>query len=355
MPRASTLIEQQLLLELLFYSKNLFELIQTKMKLYVKTSEGLELPPPYRRVTLLVDECAISELSLERQAPLSTDAQNILAWLYLVGEYGDVHIISHSTAIEASLGKGTASAKRIIRESCERAAQIIGTNKRQIESIGPFQYSNKRTVIDRLTYVAIACAEIAWVRRRYLDKKFGKDFAQKNIREFKEWHTKTFSDWPLRTSTLLCIAAMAGNEDAATALKLKKKDANEIRNGAFDTLHLEEFSVACGPNALLRFDADRPSIAVLITGDKDLYNAVTSFKPAIINNKSATRFDIKMPFINEGTRIETVKWLNSGKLDRRDKLRGLKVGLMALKESCSLLGHLPSKLLQIKELLEREL
>lgn len=313
------------------------------MRLYVKTSDGTnELPPTHRHVLLIIDDCVVSELSGLRHSGV----RELMAWKFLVERHGDLKVDMLSVGLEAAISGERRRLNAAMRVAQQRAAVVLQSSPESLEYFCHPGESESQMVMSRVACVAVACAEIAWVRRRYELRLLGRDRGQLNLREFRNWRGDTFPAWPHNTSTLLCLAALAGNQDAQNALKIKHKSKDEVRNGAFDALHLEEFGTLCSP-AVLDRPGRPPRVGVFVTSDKSLARALERISPVYVGSLPATAYKFSHPYLTDAQAVEHYKWF-SGSGPTTSSSKNCQTGLLALAEAQAQLGEMPQKLVALK-------
>ena len=273
--------------------------------------------------------------------------QKLLAWKFLVEQHGDLKVDMHSVGLEAAISGEQLRLNAAMRVAQQQAAAVLQLPPESLEYFRPTGEPESHVVMSRAACVAVACAEIAWVRKRYELKLLGRDKVQRNLREFRSWREVTFPNWSHNTSTLLCLAAVAGNQDAQNALKIKHKSKEEVRNGAFDTLHLEEFGTLCSPVILDR-PGRQPRVGVFVTADKSLACAVERFRPAYVNSLPATAYDFSHPYLTDAQALEHLKWFSGSGPARTSWGTCQVTALLALAEAQALLGEMPKKLAALK-------
>lgn len=314
------------------------------MRLYVKTTDGTnKLPPTHRHVLLIIDECVVSEMPSLR----GSDVRELLLWKYLVERHGDLKVDMLSVGLEAAISGKKLRLNAAMRVARQRAAAVLQSPLGSLEYFRHSGEPESHMAMSRVACVSVACAEIAWVRKRYELLQLRRDLVQRNLREFRAWRGVAVPNWPPSTSTLLCLAALAGNQDAQNALKIKHMSKDKVRNGAFDTLHLEEFGTMCSPDVLGRLD--RPSrVGVFVTFDKSLARAVEHFRPVYVNSLPATACEFSHPYLTDAQATEHLKWFSgSGPASTSEGTCRI-TGLLALAEAKKQLGEMPPKLAALK-------
>lgn len=240
-------------------------------ELYFLTSDGQnQLPPAMEPVTLMVDENVHQRLH-------RTDWPPMRAFLDWIQDAEPVTATMQTVALEHVLS--TLNDSRL--ESCEQIqlkladAVLGGGTHLQLERGACVQEAIFSTAVEAY----VNCAEIAWLRFR-ISAPDPKRNAYRNALHFLEWRAQSLPVGST-TCTYLCLGALGGNAAAAATLKVRKADPNEIRNGAFDALHLGQFTANC-----VSSDEDA-SIAVFASADADMLAAVKAVTPLLNGGRSA--------------------------------------------------------------------
>lgn len=261
-------------------------------------------PPLYVRTSL-----GASHLPLERNHLRVTLDLNVVErlWQYpglkrwLQGLYSPSALMS-TVALEKALSTGGCSLPDLPSVLQNMTAEMLG------EYI-PLAVEGPGSAADAIARLAaeayVACAEIAWVRRTRCTKQQ----AHKKSVSFLEWRFSALGASPLSTSTLLCVAALGGNERASAAINLGAAP-EYIRNGAFDALHLGHFA----EGAARTYVHGRQGPAVFITSDKNLARAITSVTKSL-SGLAAVSFD--QPWLTKSQRDAV--WSAAHSASRFDK------------------------------------
>lgn len=246
------------------------------------------------------------------------------------------HAVMSSIALERIISNSKSYISRVPTLLRKMSQPILGHEGKFLGVTGDGSVAG--VLLSLATDVLVSCAEIAWVsncHRRQLRKKAN---AEKNIKAFMQWRHSTFADVSQATSTMMCIAALAGNNQAAAALKALKVDAEELRNGAFDAVHLDQFLQASRPD---RDWVSQHGIAVFVTSDKGLAKALDSIQAGWVGKRGTALVTMSFPWLSpekvEQTRQQFLRWraavpAQTARLDVR-----------ALFEIRKILGFIPKK------------
>ncbi len=300
--------------------------------LFVLTSDGKNVLPPANVITAV---CLDENVHLRLATATTPDFLRLRAWLQQI-QRRPGHAFMASVALEHAMSHDKTCIDRVPTILREVSRAILGERQPPLRVDGEGTISG---VISGLaTRTLVGCAEIGWVRNAHYSGRRSPNPAEANIRAFLAWRRSTFPTVAQSTSTLLCVAALGGNEVAAAALKALKEDANWIRNGAFDAVHLDNFCDACSPARHWSFG---PSVAVLVTGDAGMARAIDSFKSGWVGARGAALIEMRLHWVSKVRQARVRKdfpdWQPAS---RAPSISVDSAALLAVKEVC---GEVPSK------------
>jgi len=300
--------------------------------LYFLTSDGLNtLPSPATITTLCLDANVLSRLNSAK----TDDYVKLRSWLALNKRHPG-HSAMTSVALEYVISNDKSRIARVPVVLRELSAPVLGHKDWRLRVDGDGTVAG--VICDLASNVLVSCAEIAWVRRHRPQNKDSKPGALKVIQHFLEWRRREFPDVSQTISTMLCLATIAGNDVAASALKALKRDPEHIRNGAFDAVHLDHFAQACRPDRGWTFGS---SLSVFVTGDKGLAKALTSFESGWVGDKGVALMKMDLPWLGakiaEQVRRDFVGWRETA------EHQALSVDVRALMQVLRLCGYVPRK------------
>lgn len=315
------------------------------MPLLFKSSDGAnKLPSPYQPVVLTVDECVHEEI-VKAKTP---DMWAFLAWRHLALRHGTLSASMFSIAMEHTISTRKERLDKLRRNHLAIVGAVLDSAEVEVTlSVGLRGESEEDKVLSRAVSVMGAATEIAWLRSRGAAKQLNQQWCLRNVGSFMAWRDSALSFWPHQVSTVLAMAAIAGNRAAHDALKLDNPDLDEIRNGAFDAIHLEEFSTLCSPKHLFAQRAEK--VAVFVTSDRRLAAAIDTMRPAVINGQSGTALVFQHPWLPQARQAEVRYWmLTSGPQLSRRFHHAAYVRLMVREIERLTKSPLPKKLAQLQ-------